>query len=299
MLTFLRYNSTVNKCEFWSIAIMNKNIHGSVGDAPAHTIYNKEGIFKICLGVISLILAVFIGIFFGTSFNSKDMYFETTSGLYILGGGIAAAIAAVVVLSLILTVKLAPTKRKTTTLLQYFGGVTLFLLFLQSIIDKNFWIVVFSLIAIAYFIGLFNKHYIANTVFGVGAVLFYGAAIAQTYFDYSIAVNSPYKLLCQIGMAISMLLIASELKFDLGGGNPGAYKLTSALTFILNISASTASLTLIASDSRNIIYCLTPCAAMAIYSAKIFFARPSAPIETHDTQTTPDEKGTDTDEDVN
>ena len=299
MLTFTRYNSTVNKCNFWSIAIMNNNIYEDTGDTPTRPIYNKEGIFKICLAAISVFFAVFTGTFFGIGFDIETMYFENAFGAYILGGAMAIAVAAIIVLSIASKAKPVPAKRKGTTLLQYLGGIALFLLFLQSIIDRNFWLVIFSLVAIAYFIGLFNKRIVANTALGIGAVLFYGATIAQTYFDYSIAVNSPYKLLCQFGMAVSMLLIAGELKFDLDGGNHGTYKLISAITFILNISATAASIALVISGAKNTNYCFIPCAAMAIYSAKIFFARHDTDTQTNDTQTSTNEKGTDTDENVN
>ena len=278
---------------------MNNNTHEGAGSPPTRPIYNKEGIFKICLAAISVILAAFTGAFFGIVFDIETMYFENVFGAYILGGAVAIAVTAIIVLSITLKAKAAPAKHKGTTLLQYLGSIALFLLFLQCIIDTNVWLVIFSLIAIAYFIGLFNKHYIANTVLGIGAVLFYGAAIAQTYFDYSIAVNSPYKLLCQFGMALSMLLIVSEIKFELGGRNSVTYNLISTITFILNISATAASVALVISGAQNTNHCFIPCAAMAIYSAKIFFARPGTVTQTNDAQTPTDEKGTDTDENVN
>ncbi len=278
---------------------MNKNTHDGTGATPTCPIYNKEGIFKICLGTISVILAVFTCIFFGKGFDIESMYFKKASSSYILGGVVALAMAAAIAFSIISKAQLSPTKRKGATLMQYLSALTLFLFFLQSIIDKNVWLIILSLIAVAYFIGLFNKRIVANTILGISTVLFYGATIAQTYFDYSIAVNSPYKILCQFGMAISMLLIVGELKFDLGSGNFGAYKLISTSTFILNVSASAASIALVISGARNINYCFIPCVAMAIYSAKIFFAHPSTPTETNDTDTPPDEKGTDSDENVN
>ncbi len=277
---------------------MNQNTSEGAGSLSTRPIYNKEGFFKICLACISALLAVFTGIFFGTDFDIESMYFKNASSSYILGGVVAIAVVAIAVLSIISKAKLSPAKRKGTTLLQYLAALTLLAFFTRSIIAKSFWLVIFSLIAIAYFIGLFNKRIITNTVLGIGAVLFYGAAIAQTYFDYSIAVNSPYKLLCQFGMALSMLLIAGELRFELDGGKPSIYKLVAGLTFILNTAASAASISLILSGASNVNYCFIPCAAMAIYSAKIFFARPQTHPETLDTDIIPDEKGTDTDENV-
>ncbi len=278
---------------------MNQNTSEGTRSSSTRPIYNKEGIFKLCLACISALLAAFTGIFFGFDFDVESMYFRSASSSYILGAVMTIAVAGMAVLSIILKANLSPVRRKGTTLLQYLSAITLFLLFLQSIMDRSIWLVIFSLIAIAYFIGLFNRHYAANTALGIGAVLFCGVCIAQTYFDYSIAVNSPYKLLCQLGMAISMLLIANELRFDLDGGKPASYRLVSALTFILNISAVAAGIALVILDAKNINYCFIPCAVMAIYSARIFFARSKSTIEAPDTDTTPDEKGTDTDENVN
>lgn len=278
---------------------MNNNKHEGVVSAHTCPIYNKEGIFKTCLAVISAILAIFTGIFFGIGFNAEDMYFEKVYAGYIFGGVVAAIVAATIALLFISKAQLSPTRSRGTTVLQYISAVILFLFFLQSIISKSFWLVILSLIAIAYFLGLFYKHVIANTVLGIGSVLFLAATVAQTYFDYSIAVNSPYKLLCQFGMAISMLLIASELKLELGSGNTRLYKMISALTFILNVSASAASIALVISSATKINYYFIPCAAMTVYSTKIFFARPNTAVEPQDTDTTPDEKGTDTDEIVN
>ena len=276
---------------------MNKNLPEGAGSILTRPIYNKEGIFKLCLACISAVIAIFTGILFGTGFDTETLYFENTSASCVFGGVMATAVVAIIVFSVILKAQISPAKRKATSLLQYLGAIVLFLFFLQSIIDKNLWLIIFSLIATAYFIGLSGKHYIANTLLGIGTVLFYGATIAQTYLDYSIAVNSPYKLLCHFGMAISMLLIASELKFDLGGGRQAAYSLISGLTFALNASASAASIALVLSGAKNINYFLIPCAAMAIYSAKIFFAQPIA--DAQDTDINPDEKGTDTDEILN
>ncbi len=279
---------------------MNQNTSEGIGSAPTRPIYNKEGIFKICAACISALLAIFAGIFFGICFDIETMYFKNASSSYILGGAVVIAVAAIAVFSIILKANLSPTRRKSTTLMQYLAALTLFLFFMQSIIVRNFWLVIFSLISIAYFLGLFNKRLVANTILGIGAVLFYGAAIANTYFDYSIAVNSPYKLLCQFGMAVSMLLIACELKFELGGGKPSMYNLISGLTFILNTSVSAASISLILAGARNVNYCFIPCAAMAIYSAKIFFARPRPVAETLDSpDITLDEKGKDINENVN
>ncbi len=278
---------------------MNKTTSEGVESTPTRPIYNKEGNFKICLTAISVIIAVFTGVFFATAFDTESMYFKNASHSYILCGAVAAAAILAIVLSIASRSKLSPVKRRGTTFLQYFSAIILFLFFLQSIISKSFWLVIFSMIAIAYLLGLFYKHVIANTVLGIGSVLFFAATIAQTYFDYSIAVNSPYKLLCQFGMAISMFLIVNELRFELGDKKPRAYKTFSALTFILNVSASAASVTLVMLDTAKINYYFIPCAAMAIYSAKIFFALPTTATESQNTDTTPDEKGTDTDEIVN
>ena len=278
---------------------MNKTTSEGIESTSVRPIYNKEGIFKICLAAISATFAVFTGIFFSMSFDIETMYFENASGAYILGGAVAICIAITTLISVILKAKLAPARCKCATILQYLSGITLFLLFLQSVIDNNLWLVIFSFVATAYFIGLFNKHHIVNTVLGIGACIFLATTIAQTYFDYSISVNSPYKLLCQFGIAISMLLIAGELKFDLGGGNPAMYKLVCALTFILNTSATAGSVALAISGAQNINYCFIPCVAMTIYSAKIFFARPNIPTLTNNAETIPDEKGKDTDEIVN
>ncbi len=281
---------------------MNKNFTKSLELSPKQPIYNKVGIFKICAAALAAILAVVSGVFFSLNFDVESMYFKNSNAAYIFGGITAAIIIAAIILAIFPKQQIEPKKCRAATLLQYLSALVLLCLFLQSIVSKSLLLVVFTLIAITYFLGLFNRRMIANTILGIGAVIFCATCIIQTYFDYSIAVNSPYKLLCQFGMAISTLLIASELRFELDDGKSGAYKLLSCLTFALNLAASIASITLIIRGAEGIHYCFIPCLTMTIYSAKIFCSGPviTAEAQNPDTPTeNTDEKGTDTDENVN
>ena len=285
---------------------MNKNVTKGSKRPSGCPIYNKVGIFKFCIAALTFILAVVSGIFFGTSFDTKSMYFTSAPAPYIFGGVIAAAIIAAIILSTLSKEQIAPSKRGAATFLQYIAGLVLFCLFLQSIMSKSLWLVTFSLIAIAYFLGVFNKRIVANTFLGIGAVVFFGVAIAQTYFDYGIAVNSPYKLLCQFSMALAMYFIVSELRLELdpklSHSRAVMYKLVSCVTLALNFSASVASILLLIKGADGIHYCFIPCLSMTLYSSKIFFARPVTVAEAQDPDTpteNTDEKGTDTDENVN
>lgn len=278
---------------------MNINTSEGANIPSAAPIYNKVGIFKICCAALVLALAVTSGILFGAGFDSNAMYFSSPATTYIFGGITAAVIIAAVILAILSKGQIEPRRCRATTLLQYVAALVLFCLFLQSVMSKKLLLTAFSLIAIAYFLGLSNKRIILNTLLGIGAVIFCGVAITQTYFDYGIPVNSPYKLLCQFGMAVSMLLIVSELRFELGGGRSGLYKLFSCIALTLNLSASVASIVLLAGGAQDIHYCFIPCLSIAIYSSKIFFASPISEASPDISTENSDEKGTDTDENVN
>lgn len=242
---------------------------------PVTRIYNKEEKnygFKICTAIFAIVLSVITCICFGGFFDTESMYFVHSPIVYVFTAVICSIVVSSAAICVFSKKRLAPPAGKASSWINYFTALELLYLLIICIIRKNYGVAAVTLLPVIYFTGVFAKSITAKTLLGFGASLWCAVIIVNTYFSYDVAVNSPFKLICQFGLALSMLLIVSEIRFDLNAGNSKIYMLLACLSFCINLSAVCAQISLHAKGTHEASIYFAPACAMAIYSSKIFLA---------------------------
>lgn len=258
----------------------NKENHNVAYDKSESThadkaIYNNEEkprAFKICTAVSAMVLSIVTCVCFGWFFNIESMYFKHSPVIYIFTVTVIA-LAFFSAMACVLAKKpLMPPTGKAANWINYFTALELLYFLIMCIIEKNYAIAALTLLPILYFSGILKKIIAVHTLLGAGTSAWCAAIIIKTYFSYDIAVNSPFKLICQFGLAFSMLLTVSELKFDLDAGNSKIYMFLASLALCINLAALCAQIALCAKGMNEIAIYSIPACAMTIYSSKIFLA---------------------------
>lgn len=240
------------------------------------SIYNKEEKtrgFKICAAICAIILSIVTCICFGWYFNTESMYFVHSPIIYVFVAIICAISILVAAICIFSGKHLVPPTGKASKWINYFTALELLYLLIVCVIEKKYGIAAMTLFPIIYFIGVFAKSTVFRTLLGFCTSLWCAVIIVNTYFSYDIPVNSPFKLICQFGLAFSMLLIVSEIRFDLDAGSPKIYMLLACLSFCINLAAVCAQIALHVKGTHETSIYFVPACAMAIYSSKIFLAR--------------------------
>lgn len=237
-------------------------------------IYNNVRFFKIFTAASAVILSALCAVLFALFFDRDSMYF--TGALYgriLLGVALLFCIATAV-LSAVSSDRCAPSYRRASVWLGLFSGLEMvhLIIFLISE-EKNWLLAILSLTAILFFMGTFHKNITAYTLLGILTVAWCVVIIAITYFSNAIPVNSPFKLLFQIAVAVSMLLVISEVRYALDADKPKIYKFFAAISFCLNLAAAVSGIVLSFGDlSADIsLYAFSSC-ALTLYCARFFLA---------------------------
>lgn len=275
---------------------MNSNTGSDANLVSKTPIYNNVRFFKIFTALSALALSLSGGFAFAFDFDISSMYLGTSPLTYVFYAIIILTVAALALFSIISSKGcIYPNTYRAGTWLGAYAAVDLisFLVIISKdfiifpvagatstseavlAVSKGLLIIAVCLVTMIYFTGYFKKALITNTVLGVFAVLWCTVIIAMTYLDNGVAINSPYELICQFGLAFAMLFIICELRFSLGSEKYGMYKFTGGVTFCLNLLACVASMILAAKGLYELPLYSLPASAMTIYSAKIFFARKS------------------------
>lgn len=276
---------------------MNSNTGADVKSTSNTPIYNNVVFFKIFTAISALVLSLAGGAAFIFDFDISNMYFSYSPLTYVFFASVVCVIAAIGILSAISSKgRIYPNTYRAGTWLGAYAAIDLisFLVLIitdfiirpikaspaadiAGIIFKGILLICICLLSMVYFVGQFKKSPVANTVLGIIAAAWCVSAIGITYFDGKVAINSPYEIICQFGLAFALLFIICELRFSLGSEKYGMYKFFGGISFCLNLLACVASMILALKGLVELPLYSVPASAMAIYSAKIFFAR-KAPL---------------------
>lgn len=235
-------------------------------------IYNKGRKFKLLTALCAIALSAICSVCFALFFDTDYMYFSSSPLIYVFYGLIAATFVAATVFILVSKERIAPSRRRASAWFGWLAGLELLHLLTVLIIQKNWLLTILIVTAIIYLIGICSKNDVFNTLLGTVTVICCVCMIATTYFSNDIPINSPLKVMCQLGIALFMLLVLCELRFDLGGGKPRIYMLISCMTFCINLCAVVANAVLAFRGMDEISVYSVPACAIVIYSAKMFLA---------------------------
>ena len=261
-------------------------------------IYNKEAFLKIFTLISTCILAVMAWVCFRFYFDAGSMYLAPHPVVYIFYGLIALTVITSLILCIISRDSAIPQKNK---IIGYPACGCMLAIAISAMLDGKLLIFILALSTAAFFADVFKKSIIGHTLLGFVGVAWCITTIAQTYFSNDIPINSPIKLICQIGIALGMLTITSDIRIFLGAGRLKIHKFLSCLTCYINFSAVCAMLAIGSSKIPDAFgnYFL-PALALALYSVWIFSASSTTIKDTADSpvdeQTAPiqdltDEKG--------
>ncbi len=243
-------------------------------------IYNNVRKFKIFVAVSSVVMAILSGIIFGFYFDVNVSYFTGN----VVGIVFFAVVISIAILSAIFASSpksnCTPSERHAPRWLGVFAGLELLHLTVSFAVNRHWLLAMFSAFAIIFFISVANDNLPLNVFLGTITVLWGVVIVGYTYSDYAMAINSPFKLLCQFAIIFGVLLVICEMKFKLDKHSPKWYKFIASISFCLNLSATVANLAVSLNDALNSsgkfelsVYCFSVC-GLAIYSAKFFFALP-------------------------
>ena len=266
--------------------------------SPNSPIYNKGRKFKTFTVLCAVLLSVFCGICFNLIFNIEDMYFTNSPLVYVFCGLLAATVISALIFVFVSNERLTPSRRRASAWFGWLAGLEMLHLLIILASEKNWLPTLLTVAAIVYFIGACHKNTVTHTLLGILTVGFCVAMIAKTYFANDIPVNSPFKLLCQFGIALFMLLVTCELRFDLDGGKPRAYMLASCLTFCINLCAVAANLALTLRGMDEISVHSVPACAIVIYSAKFLLLRPHNESTSEDNEDATAQSASEDNEDI-
>lgn len=249
----------------------------------AHSpIYNKGRKFKLLTALCAILLSAVCSVCFALLFDTDYMYFASSPLVWVYYGLIAATFVAATVFILVSKERIAPSRRRASAWFGWLAGLELLHLLIVLIIQRSWLTALLLVAAIIYIVGVCSKNHALNTLLGIMTVIFCVSIIAMTYFSNDIPVNSPFKVLCQLGIALFMLLVLCELRFDLGGGKPRIYMLVSCMTFCVNLCAVAANAVLTFREIGEISIYSVPACAIVIYLAKLFFAHAPQNTDTVD-----------------
>jgi len=260
---------------------MNESPEPRVPKPPKERVYNNVTFFKVFTAVCALLLAAMTAICFITCFGKHGVYLELSPIVYVWCGLIALTVISTLILCIISRDQIVPTRNTVRCGAFVFVAGTV----ISTAQDKNWLLFALAILAMLYFTEVLKNHLVAHTFVGFASVAWCVAIIAQTYFNYDMPVNAPYKLLCQFGVALGMILILSNMRFALDAGKTGIYKFFCCLTLCINLSAIVAGviITVKKPGAVDLTTYVLPALAFTAYALQIFPARPKTDEENEDT----------------
>ena len=213
-------------------------------------------IFKIISIALSLCCAVCFFLCFLLFFDGDIGYFEkspfvTVSNLLLL---ISAAFSVICPFFISKDVKTADDDRKNRKLTVSAVAAVLYMIYvlfeIYVIIMNGFSVIrllltVFAFFSFLYHYVIFTGTKIGETSFvllGISQIAWCTLTIAYSYFDYTVELNSPAKLLLQFACVIIMLFTTGEMRLVLGKPRPRMYLAFSSCALSVLLSAGAGSL---------------------------------------------------------
>ena len=275
-------------------------------------------IFKMVSIALSLCCAVCFFLCFLLFFDGEIGYFDNSpfvmvSNLLLF---VSAAFSIICPIFLSKDIKTADDVQKSGKFIVSAIAAALFMIFvlfeIYVIIMSGFSVIrllltVFAFFSFLYHYVIFTGTKISETSFvllGISQIAWCTLTIAYSYFDYTVELNSPAKLLLQFACVIIMLFTTGEMRFALGKPRPRMYLAFCSCALSVLISAGAGILTATLSPEyqtnvlslnslriyENIIYCLI-FIAMYIYvlTRLILFNTASTKISASDAQVSPDD----------
>ena len=257
---------------------MDENTSIGATQPRSTPIYNKEAFLKIFTLISTCILAVMAWVCFKFYFDVSSMYLAPHPVVYIFYGLIALTVITSLILCIISRDSAIPQKNK---IIGYPACGCMLAIAISAMLDGKSLPFILAICTAAFFVDTFKKSIIGHALLGFAGVAWCISAIAQTYFANDIPINSPIKLICQIGIGLGMLTITSDIRMFLGAGRLKIHKFLSCLTCCVNFSAVCAMLAIGSSKIPDAFenYFL-PALALALYSVWIFSASNTVIVNT-------------------
>lgn len=166
-------------------------------------------------------------------FDRERLYFTKDIASYILIGVWLITTVACVAYSLRSDRSSSFKKKNDTSLSVTTCAVIVAAGIAAGIASKDIIFCILALISLIYFLPQkINIPTIARALCGIAAIALLIYCVAITYFDYSVPVNSPAKVLRLLGLGAVALFVVYDIRADLGLTSERAYNVTGSIAMI-------------------------------------------------------------------